>query len=674
MEAEIGSTMSSNRSERIKARRERIKKRSQSTNDSTNQKNKAEADSKRLGAGKQQISDSLTNLDNQKIRTIEELTSIRVEVDVIENARRIQEEEKRQERLRFLQVEAVNSGKSNAAVEMRWAELMEQNMPHELIMEMSVQKQSCDAIIAEKNSLIKTFQTELKNKDEEYVKALKRHEEDIELLLARMKGQYETMRSEYCSELDRIEDAFLQERQEVLLENKSELDGIFEKRRKMEMAYMEAKQEREEQYQRELDELRTADAEDYNKLKIKLETNIQTLEQQLEEMRATYQLNTEKLEYNYRVLTERDMENSATLAQQKRRLTRLKDSLSTLTNKYHVADQKYKQENMELTDEYRRITKQYKDLQSKFKHFEMADNKKYQQVWAMHEAEVKQKVAKLVKADRILTEQVLGFEWDGGGAATQMSVSASSATLAESLPSSKAESNEEDSAAPAVEISKAKVKCMLDMLTTEASFLVDPTLKESLAELKPEEAAKLQAESILKALGVETEEDLAALLGFFFHSIQDADEDDLLQFGDQDAIVNNLKIGSDDVVRVIKKFVEKKEMPTASKNFSSAAASPKTATLDKNPLRDAQTSQEEEFWVKLTTMVPERSAKVWTALEKATSEYYTIIQDRSTLLEDVHSLHAQNEQLKARLNKYLKSQVVQDLVIPPTQTIRVDNQ
>lgn len=54
------------------------------------------------------------------------------------------------------------------------------------------------------------------------------------------------------------------------------------------------------------------------------------MEQQLEEMRATYQLNTEKLEYNYRVLTERDMENSATLSHQKRKLTKLKDALSGL--------------------------------------------------------------------------------------------------------------------------------------------------------------------------------------------------------------------------------------------------------------------------------------------------------------------------------------------------------
>lgn len=58
--------------------------------------------------------------------------------------------------------------------------------------------------------------------------------------------------------------------------------------------------------------------------------NAQTLEQQLEEMRATYQLNTEKLEYNYRVLTERDMENTATLSHQKRKLTKLNDALSAL--------------------------------------------------------------------------------------------------------------------------------------------------------------------------------------------------------------------------------------------------------------------------------------------------------------------------------------------------------
>lgn len=76
-------------------------------------------------------------------------------------------------------------------------------------------------------------------------------------------------------------------------------------------------------HQDDLETLRTIDSEDYNKLKIKLETDIQVLEQQLAQMRGTYQLNMEKLEYNYQVLKKREEENSVILAAQKRRVTKL---------------------------------------------------------------------------------------------------------------------------------------------------------------------------------------------------------------------------------------------------------------------------------------------------------------------------------------------------------------
>ena len=49
---------------------------------------------------------------------------------------------------------------------------------------------------------------------------------------------------------------------------------------------------------------------------------LQILEQQLQQMRATYQLNQEKLEYNFQVLKKRDDENTITKSQQKRKITR----------------------------------------------------------------------------------------------------------------------------------------------------------------------------------------------------------------------------------------------------------------------------------------------------------------------------------------------------------------
>lgn len=51
-------------------------------------------------------------------------------------------------------------------------------------------------------------------------------------------------------------------------------------------------------------------------------------------MRAAYQLNQEKLDYNYRVLLERDAENQATITQQKRKISKQRDLLSTLMVSY----------------------------------------------------------------------------------------------------------------------------------------------------------------------------------------------------------------------------------------------------------------------------------------------------------------------------------------------------
>ena len=149
--------------------------------------------------------------------------------------------------------------------------------------------------------------------------------------------------------------------------NQSEMTHLFEKRNQMEQHYMEAAQERAEQYQQQLEALRQADAEDYNILKIRLETDIQNLEQHLEAMRATYQLNTEKLEYNYRVLVERDQENQSTINQQKRKIARQRDLLSNLKSRYADSDKRYQEENLKLTEEYKRITEQFKDLQNKYK-------------------------------------------------------------------------------------------------------------------------------------------------------------------------------------------------------------------------------------------------------------------------------------------------------------------
>lgn len=56
-------------------------------------------------------------------------------------------------------------------------------------------------------------------------------------------------------EMDAIETAFLMERDESVKKQQGEMEGLLERRRQKELAYMKAKQLREETYQKEIQDL-----------------------------------------------------------------------------------------------------------------------------------------------------------------------------------------------------------------------------------------------------------------------------------------------------------------------------------------------------------------------------------------------------------------------------------
>ncbi|KAF6263341.1 sperm tail-domain-containing protein [Scenedesmus sp. NREL 46B-D3] len=349
------------------------------------------------------------------------VTAVRVAGDEHENARRQREEHVRQELRGKLLAEAESSAAANAAVAVRWGAVLGLDVPQELFQAIEEQRMACEAVIASKDRLIADIRCVLKGKDEEYVKLLKRQAADVDVLLGAMARQLADLAAAYREELENVERALLQERAELLASNRKEVAALLEARSAAEANFTEKYLGAVESYAANLEELRHADAEEYQVLKIKLESDIAVLEQHLETMRATYQLNAEKLEYNYRVLLERDAENTATINQQKRKLSRQHDVLSSLKHKYAASDAKASEENSKLTDEYKRITEQFKDLQvrvavaAKFRHFGNVDAAKYSQLWRLQQQEACGLVRQLLAADRVIHEQQLGWQWAAPG-------------------------------------------------------------------------------------------------------------------------------------------------------------------------------------------------------------------------------------------------------------------
>mmetsp|Transcript_31255 Transcript_31255/g.81992 ORF Transcript_31255/g.81992 Transcript_31255/m.81992 type:complete len:684 (-) Transcript_31255:652-2703(-) len=663
------SVNSTDRDERIKARRLRIqakeeaRKAQERGEGKSKKKGKQENEKKEMKESKKQIAQSKSRLQAMKEDGLENVTDVRVEGDARENIRRIQEESKRQERRQKLLSEAETSAKKNATVAMTWANLFDMDVPLDLMRSIEGQKGACDRIISSKDELIREFVAELKAKDDEYVKALKRQAEDIDVIIERMGKSYRENQDARAHELGQIELAMTKERLALIKANEDEIDSLMDKRKAMEGEFLEMRQARIEEDQKKLDELRIQDSEEYNQLRIRLETDIHTLEQQLEEMRATYQLNTEKLEYNQRVLEKRDEENKAAISQQKRKLAKQQDSLSNYMSKYAKSDKAFKQENMELTEEYKRITEQFKDLQAKFKHFEISDKKRYREIWAMHEETVTQLVRHVLLADKIIHEQQLGLNWYPPDEEKLFAKSASELQQTQRTETSTSaqkiggggdgEGEEEEEGEPELDIEAIShdAKEVVSLLCDEAGFLLETKIKKLVDVLPVGEKFRLSAQTILKALGVDKVADVEDLVPYFK--------------GDDGQLV-----AADTVVNKVKEYVlDKKKTEDTTRQLAAAAKSLGTDSAEDRQQKQRKIVEEDSFWERMSKVISAKSLRVWRALEKMLQKYNSLLTERMATIEDTEQLRRQNEELKLLLNQYLNSKVNDELHIPPLNVI-----
>ncbi len=116
--------------------------------------------------------------------------------------------------------------------------------------------------------------------------------------------------------------------------HKLEMDNLFNSHVDLEKNWVEERDQREENFTKEIEKLRIRGAKAYADLKINLETEIQNLEKCLEDMKALYQLNQEKLDYNLKVLKEKHEENQHLSDELKRKDQMMTNRLRKLTKDY----------------------------------------------------------------------------------------------------------------------------------------------------------------------------------------------------------------------------------------------------------------------------------------------------------------------------------------------------
>ena len=352
-----------------------------------------------------QITTSFQLLEDAQAKSNKLVTEVRVKTDQREAKRRDDEEDDDKKRDKLL--DCVDDSQGDAKVAMGWEQCSVATNIQDLSHLLDKQQHVCEAALSKLETIGKELGSELRAKDHEYVVALKRNRHEVELLQKSITNEHLMLKGAFEKELRSIEDSLIADRNYILNSNKQELGELVSKRNDSETEMLERQRQIINELRDGIKESEAKGERDREDLKKKLESEVRRLEIELQDNRARHQFDTDKLEYDVRVLTELS-ENEEAVKKQKRRIMKGKEELNRELEDKHQAKSKGIRENEILEGDCERIENQSSGLMEKFERFKVSDDEKYRAVLSMHRDDLQKLQSELKRSKDFIFDGAIG--------------------------------------------------------------------------------------------------------------------------------------------------------------------------------------------------------------------------------------------------------------------------
>lgn len=219
------------------------------------------------------------------------------------------------------------------------------------------------------------------------------------------------MRKAFETELEMITEAILTERLEVLSNNKSNVENLFALRDEKESVNLKTQMDLFYAHEQEMHRLIEKHQEQFRDLKRSLNGDVESLQRELQSLRALCLINSETMDYNYQVLKRREDENIVIKSSQARKINKLQDDVNRLRKKIEDYNSGADQDIQKLTEEVLKLNSNILDIERKSGHFAKVNDLRYREVWKMNSNEAQSLLKRIFDIDKIIHEQLLGLTW-----------------------------------------------------------------------------------------------------------------------------------------------------------------------------------------------------------------------------------------------------------------------
>lgn len=343
------------------------------------------------------------------------INNVRVANERREVQRRNNEEVKRQQLLTNLQNEATEATISFDAIHTLWSQLADVKDPQTLFDGLQFQEKRIQQLMQQKNEMIDELQDALRVANERFDCDQVKQEADIQCLIERIDEQIDVMKHTYDEHLELLHESIDGERITFKRYHSNKWQELHDERLECEQQRLQDMRTARHQHDQELMNIQRQHDELNRGTRIKLDADNDLLMCKVQKIKAETILKTEQLNYNHHVLQKRAEENVQVCNQQKCRLIKLRECQSALHRECATSKRIRSTEIERMTRELKHLHANCMELEQKSTLFAECNDRKFHNVWQMHEDNALEKVNNIANVDRLVHEQHLGeMNWIDG--------------------------------------------------------------------------------------------------------------------------------------------------------------------------------------------------------------------------------------------------------------------
>ncbi|TKS76099.1 Dynein regulatory complex protein 1 [Collichthys lucidus] len=359
-----------------------------------------------------------------------------------------------------------------------------------------------------------------------------------------------------------------------------------------------------------------------------------------------------------------------------------------------VKNEQLKKRDQDLTEKYKHNIQQFERLKKKTKHIVAAEARKFEEMWLMAEAELKQLVERALVIDSLIHKENFGLAWERphmafmeisgpiqpqkqqavsqsfqSGQALRRKVDASVGPDTRSTDVEMHKDGTEVQSESGAEVEEGKLsmetlKKVKELLCDESGFLMEDKLWKLLAPLEKDEQTIVKLCSLLCSLGFERD-DMPRLAHFLIKYKHQQAEDVSVGSGDfsdkaEEEETNtphqtSEPLDPNHVLPALNSFIEQ---------LTRSRKSPALQHASFQPVEVRDSSKDQEYWQSMGSVISEDKMKLWDDTENAMKDYLDVLTDIAALVPETQSLEQQNAELRMLLQQSLASSVDTELQVP----------